>query len=214
MKTKVYLAKSNRSNPTHVSRVRAELEKYDVEIVEYTGGKYSNKPLLKCDYLVVIPDLSTYDFNFHLKHENEYWYEEDDICLGKGLYNQITEFTEKQGDDKSVMIIKYVDDVDIFYSYVKGINLSDIDDYINYGRLTFQEYTIDFINEMLDDNFTLKKYNNMEPKDLNWRSHLSDWGVEVATKAIIDNLTSDDKASKDDSVNARGFNKRRLLLAV
>lgn len=211
MKTKVYLAKSNRSNPTHVSRVRAELEKYDVEIVEYTGGKYSNKPLLKCDYLVVIPDLSGYDFNYHLKNENEYWYEEDDICLGKGLYNQISEFTEKQGDDKSVMIIKYVDDVDIFYSYVKDTNLNDVDDYINYGMLTFQDCTIDFINEMLDDNFTLKKYNNMEPKESKWSW---DHDIDVATNAIVEGLKKLQNKRIDDEVNARGFNKRRLLLAV
>ena len=38
--TKIYLAKSNRANPDDVAKVRRELNKHDIEIVEYTGGGY------------------------------------------------------------------------------------------------------------------------------------------------------------------------------
>ena len=45
-KTKVYLAKSNRSDPTLVGEVRFILnEDPNIEVREFSGGKYTNKLL-------------------------------------------------------------------------------------------------------------------------------------------------------------------------
>ena len=68
-KTKVYLAKSNKANPNVVSMVRQLLSNYDVSVVEYTGGSYTDKPMLDCDFLVVIPEFpsSVVDLEYEIK---------------------------------------------------------------------------------------------------------------------------------------------------
>jgi hypothetical protein len=76
-KSRVYLAKSNRANPNIVSNVRITLNNFDVDVIEYSGGQYSNV-LLSCDYLVVVPE-STPNLT-DLSSE---------ISIGKGLYEQI-----------------------------------------------------------------------------------------------------------------------------
>jgi hypothetical protein len=77
-KSRVYLAKSNRANPNIVSNVRITLNNFDVDVIEYSGGQYSNNALLSCDYLVVVPE-STPNLT-DLSSE---------ISIGKGLYEQI-----------------------------------------------------------------------------------------------------------------------------
>ena len=84
---KVYLAKSNQSNPDDVQKVRKILNDSNCEIVEYTGGSFSHKPMLNCDMLVVIPDLNSFD---------------DDNIIGKGLYGQIEAF---QTTDKPIYVV-------------------------------------------------------------------------------------------------------------
>ena len=54
-KQKVYLSKSNASDPDEVMLVRKHLAKYDVEVVEFRGGNYSHAPMLECDVLLVLP---------------------------------------------------------------------------------------------------------------------------------------------------------------
>lgn len=211
MKTKVYLAKSNRSNPTQVSRVRAELEKYNLEIVEYTGGSYSNKPLLNSDYLVVIPDLSAYDFDYHVNNEYKDGYDEAEnfVMLGKGLYNQISEFRAKN-KVKKILVLKHIDEVDMLFSHPCDMGVEDSDDYINYGYTYFKAKTLDLTYEFLEKKFNRK---DMETKESKW-SWEHDIDIDVATNAIVEGLKKLQKKGIGDEVNARGFNKRRLLLAV
>lgn len=214
MKTKVYLAKSNRSNPTHVSRVRAELEKYNLEIVEYSGGSYSNKPLLNSDYLVVIPDLSNYDFDYHINNEykNDYDESENFIILGKGLYNQISEFRAKN-KVKKILVLKYIDENDMFFSHPCDMDIEDSNDYITYGYTYFKPKTSDLTYEFLEKQFNRKDMETKESKESKW-SWEHDIDIDVATNAIVEGLKKLQKKGIGDEVNARGFNKRRLLLAV
>jgi hypothetical protein len=59
---KVYLSRSNMSNPDEVARVRQILSCLNVEIVEWKGGQYSHDPITDCDAMImVIPDMHSYN---------------------------------------------------------------------------------------------------------------------------------------------------------
>ena len=131
-KPKVYLAKSNRANPELVSRVRQTLSKYDIEIVEFKGGQFSHKPMLECERLVVVPDLS----------------DEENIVIGKGLYEQIERFGSSKGFEYVLtitsdnMLIKELDDIDII----------DYEDYVEYALLHFQSsWGSEYLKDVLDE---------------------------------------------------------------
>ena len=115
-KPKVYLAKSNRANPELVSRVRQTLSKYDVEIVEFKGGQFSHKPMLECERLVVVPDLS-----------------DEEIVIGKGLYEQIIRF----GRDKGYEYVFVIVEENLTYKELEQIEIIDSDDYIAYAVIEF-----------------------------------------------------------------------------
>ena len=129
--TKVYLAKSNRANPDHVSVVRQTLSNFDVEVVEYKGGEYSHDDLLKCELLFIVPDSSTYDdIN-------------DSYNVGKGLFEQISEYCDSGQniglDVMEIPIYVYADGFDEqikcpvsgLIDYVEN----DTNNYINYGEI-------------------------------------------------------------------------------
>lgn len=127
MKSKIYFAKSNRANPNHVILVREILSRFDVDVVEYSGGAYSHKPLLECDMLIVLPDLTD-----TLNSETE-------VALGKGLFEQINAF-QKHNPKKSDLFI--INDVDLDYGAVgygdvEDMDCADEDDYVNYGVIIF-----------------------------------------------------------------------------
>ena len=131
-KPKVYLAKSNRANPELVSRVRQTLSKYDIEIVEFKGGQFSHKPMLECEQLVVVPDLS----------------DEENIIIGKGLYEQIERFGNSRGFEYVLtitsdnMFLKELDDIDII----------DYEDYVEYALLKFQSsWGSEYLKDVLDE---------------------------------------------------------------
>ena len=118
--TKIYLAKSNKADPNLVMKVREKLSKYDIEVVEYSGGTYSDKKLLECEMLVVVPDLSSF---------------EDNDCeafnVGKVLYQQVEAFSNY--NSLSEVFIVFTDNL-----HVASITLFEkegYDDYINYGVL-------------------------------------------------------------------------------
>lgn len=57
MKTKIYISKTNRTNPDDESRVRAVLSDFkDVEIVEYRGGIRNLANVRSCDFLIILPN--------------------------------------------------------------------------------------------------------------------------------------------------------------
>lgn len=126
MKTKIYLAKSNRANPDHVMWVRSILAKYpkDIEIVEFTGGAYSHKDLKTCDILLIIPDLSEYNDN-----------EDDFINIGKGLHEQIFAFKNISPNKCDTLVVIDCDKNYTMIVPVDDIDVADEDDYINYSTI-------------------------------------------------------------------------------
>lgn len=132
MSTKIYLAKSNRANPDHVMLVRDILSKFDVEIVEFSGGPYSHKPLLQCDMLVVLPELS--DDNRGIV-ENEEW-----VNLGKGLFEQIRAFENRDcHHNGDLMIVNHYQEStkEVGIGDFDGLDILDQDDYVNYAMALF-----------------------------------------------------------------------------
>ena len=137
---KVYLAKSNKANPNTVSKVRQTLSKFNIQVVEFTGGTYSNDLLLSCDELIVIPDISEcYDDGY-------YW----NCSIGKGLYEQIDAFKAKKNVDGFFIVTADDEEGVGGYYYDNGINglysnggeleeceilIHDEYDYINYGYI-------------------------------------------------------------------------------
>jgi len=130
---RIYLAKSNTSNPNLVAKVRTILSKYNVEIVEYCGGTYSHDLLLSCDELIVIPDLS--------KSWSEEYCSEFLIPIGKGLYDQLNVFSFKR---ENIFIVTNFDDkedigglcYDSFSKKYYKIEIFDESDYKEYAHIT------------------------------------------------------------------------------
>lgn len=150
---RVYLAKSNRANPNLVSAVRQTLSKFEIELVEFTGGTYSHDLLLTCDELIVIPDLSELKSCVYTKFTT--------ISLGKGLWEQISTFYEVGHSpfivtdyDGHVGIggVVYDDDDDNHYS----LDLNDEKNYTDYGYFCINEKNVSLVgwelyDYMLDD---------------------------------------------------------------
>lgn len=115
---KVYLAKSNRANPTTVAEVRQALGQYECEIVEYTGGQYTNGPLLFSDILLlVLEDLKT-------------------GIIGKGLAQQIADFLPSK---KPILIVKTAGSGRINVSKLGTTRLIDNTDYIVHSKVVLNE---------------------------------------------------------------------------
>ncbi len=127
MKRKIYFAKSNKANPDHVMLVREILGRFDVEVVEYKGGPYSHKPLLGCDMLVVLPDLT----------ENEDY--ESEVGLGKGLFDQIQAFQSSSRNKCDLYVINYIHEgsKEVGYGDIEDIDCADPDDYVNHAMILF-----------------------------------------------------------------------------
>ena len=132
-KPKVYLAKSNKSNPNVVSRVRQTLSDYDVDIVEYTGGSYSHRPMVDCDFLVVVPELC------------ESWCE-DGVIVGKGLYEQLTAWQDNNDSSDILFIV----DEHLSVGEIYDINVVNYTNYIEYGIVKFTSQSEIFM-DVLDD---------------------------------------------------------------
>lgn len=135
---RVYLAKSNRANPNLVSEVRQTLSKFDIQVVEYTGGNYSNESLLSCDELIIVPDLST------CEHDYDNYF--TTIKIGKGLYEQISVF-KNAGKFPITYIIDYdtMSDCDDSISVINekdcdyiDINVVDERNYQEYATVVFE----------------------------------------------------------------------------
>lgn len=139
---KLYLAKSNKANPDDVMRVRQLFSRFEIEVVEFTGGTYSHKPLKECDYLLIIPNLK------EVKKTNSETY----ISLGKGLHEQI-KFFKSNGTD--LFIIHDTSDSDINMSVIADIDYGDPDNYVEYSVacLDNKNYSL---TEWLEHTFKVK----------------------------------------------------------
>ena len=136
---KVYLAKSNKANPDLVSRVRQDLSKFNIEIVEFTGGTYTHKPLLGCDLLIVVPDLTN-----------------SDIIVGKGLYEQIDAFGNAKDVEDILIVTKLVNN-EIFIDMIEDAYVDDSRDYVNYGILSVLDGEESLTDTLEDAYFYNKK---------------------------------------------------------
>jgi hypothetical protein len=139
MKTKVYLAKSNRSNPDDVSRVRTLLSKFDVDIVEFTGGQYTNEQLLECDYLFVVPELDNLS--------------QDRAVLGKGLHNQVSDFFFRN-PDKFESVYCFIGDQK-FKLFDEEYDYLDYNDYVTHSSWLLSDFKLS-VDKILDTYSVLK----------------------------------------------------------
>jgi len=128
--TSIYLAKSNRANPDVVSAVRTLLKGFDVDIVEYKGGGYSHKPLLGCEMLIVVPELSD-DLD---NDDDEY------LDVGKGLFEQIEAFQSNKLNDCDLLIVNYYHEgtQQLGLGIFDEFDVAGEDDYVNYATLCFK----------------------------------------------------------------------------
>jgi len=142
MKSKIYFAKSNKANPDHIILVREILARFDVEVVEYKGGTYSHKPLLECDMLVVLPDL-TEDEDLN----------ESEVAIGKGLHDQISAFQSVSKNKCDLFVINYIHEgtKEVGYGDVEDIDCTDEDDYVNYSVIIFDELAHGQLGQTLEN---------------------------------------------------------------
>ena len=136
---RIYLAKSNKANPDLVSKVRQNLSQFEVEIVEFTGGTYTHKPLLGCDLLIVVPDLTN-----------------NGIIVGKGLYEQIDAFGNAKDVEDILIVTKLVNN-EIFIDMIEDMYVDDSRDYINYGILNVLDGEESLTDRLEDVYFYNKK---------------------------------------------------------
>lgn len=97
--SKVYLSKSNASNFEVYSLVKKKLQEMGHQIVEFSGGVYSPKPMLECEYLFIVPPERIIGApehgvrSFHFPNDSAYGTYE----LGRGQSDQIKAWMLEKG---------------------------------------------------------------------------------------------------------------------
>jgi hypothetical protein len=132
---KVYLAKSNRANPNLVTKVRQTLSSFQIEIVEYTGGLFSHAPMMECDKLVVVPDLSN-----------------DEVIIGKGLYKQIDRFSRCKGIE-CVLVLSSEDLDELYIRAVYDVEIINDKDYVSFACINFSSWGSENLSNILEVNY-------------------------------------------------------------
>lgn len=128
-KPKLYLAKSNMSDPNLIMQVRALLNELELELVEFSGGSYSDKPLLSCDHLLVIPPNP----------------KQEDPRVGRGLSEQIRDFEAK--NDTTIFIFDHIEDDAIYIREFLDQDLIQRDWKENWAAVNTRNFDpIDIIN--------------------------------------------------------------------
>lgn len=122
---RIYLAKSNRADPTRVAEVRSVLKQFECEVVEYTGGQYTNAPLLSCDMLLVVLE------------DNKRG------IIGKGLASQIHDFSPKKREIFVVTNTQMIGNKKIFVSRLATSRVLDDTDYIAHSQVFLNETVLD-----------------------------------------------------------------------
>lgn len=115
---KVYLAKSNRSNPIEYMEARHVIFSSGAELKEHLGGSYTHDDLLSCDTLVVLPEEA-----------------KSPTDLGRGLYEQIQVALEAE-----IPVYVIVESASTTPKVIRiserDLRLTNKNDYINWARLT------------------------------------------------------------------------------
>jgi hypothetical protein len=151
---KIYLAKSNQANPEDYIKTKNMILSKGIDVVEYSGGKYSNKELLECDVLVVIPNLNKAKSKVKQLVINGGLEKRLEIILGMGLTQQIEVFPRKK------FII--LDTVNFLSSEINLKKLEIIDAYddnfVEYSKYIIDDYSLSNIRNLLDGFIRFKKY--------------------------------------------------------
>ena len=132
---RIYLGKSNRANPNMVSNVRDLVSKYNIELVEFTGGNYNSSIVKTCNYLIIVPELS----------------DNSDIIIGKGLYEQITTFCGARKGNKDLVFIIPNQTLPLRCGVLKNLAIIDNTNYIKHALVNFETLCGDYLKDILDD---------------------------------------------------------------
>lgn len=89
---KVYLSKSNACSFQTYSRVRELLETLNCEILEFSGGVYSNKDVLRSQILLIVPP----DYGMRNRYLDG-----KIVSIGRGQYEQIKDFADQYYEKES-----------------------------------------------------------------------------------------------------------------
>lgn len=142
MKTKVYLSKSNRSNPDVESRVRQVLSDFkDVEIVEYRGGLRNLANVKACDYLIILPN----------NLEDEYINPNEWGGLSLGQYDEYCAFKSVNYStaDGNIMFATEANDYHVIVRHWKDFDCAESDDTFNHLYVEYKSE--DSLRPLLED---------------------------------------------------------------
>ena len=108
-KLKVYLSKSKAGSMDSLMQVRDLLSQYDIELLEFSGGEYTDNLLKSSDIVLVLPHTLPRPFSY-------------DFYLGKGQYTEYS-ISENSSKQRTYFVICLGDEL-----YVSEIEDEDIID--------------------------------------------------------------------------------------
>ena len=137
---KIYLAKSNKSNPIDVQWVRNMLTNLGHEVVEFNGGKYDPNEILKTDFVVAV--------SHPVNQPNQ-----DFKYVGRGTFDQLDSAIKK---GIPCAIVHSADELDVKISPVIKVEVFHTDDWtFEYGIARHDEHQIP-IREVLGQSTDVK----------------------------------------------------------
>ena len=150
---KVYLSKSNASSYEAYSLLKKELISTGHEIVEHTGGVYSNKTLLECDMIIILPGENVLIPDVTNDHSH-YLFDNDDkpkpYYIGKGQYCQLNEFIHSKSNlTHKVFAVTEIymegEKIDVYFESIKASQLVDDKDWkFKHAELILSGDTVTF----------------------------------------------------------------------
>lgn len=119
IKPKIYLSKSNATNPDDLFKVRSILDLHHCEMIEFSGGEYSHDEMEECDILLILP---------HTEQEEA---PVDSFLLGKGQFSQIRWWYDEctgsfhdRNKRENVFIISTIGERNIYVDELTELQLS------------------------------------------------------------------------------------------
>lgn len=181
---KVYLSKSNASDPDVVAYVRKRLTQLGVTIVEFHGGPYDKRSVLEAEYLVIVPPART--LGNKEKYGDEWIWnygssQAGSYDVGRGQHDQIEMFRDHRSSDKILL----VEEVKIAGS----------------GQSTTVDLYVD-------------EYSDIDVEDINWEERYSYVSMEGNTQLIEDALDIDPDTVVQNSADIPSGDGRMMLAAA
>lgn len=97
-KPRVYFSKSNECDPNDARAVREILDSLDIEIVEFTGGRYDPSIVDDCNYILFLPPKNS--LNPGMEGSGKSIYD-----IGRGQYEQLDRFAFVNDNLSNIYII-------------------------------------------------------------------------------------------------------------